>query len=104
MKKLPWKTSEYTKLEPGDLSPEPPTPERRIRVVAALATRLRDARMLGEPDAGPNFESIRSLLAADDATWAENVSNDFLHHYIADGYDTVSPELRMQQTMNFYRS
>lgn len=95
---LPWSRSEYIRIEPGDLDPTPPTPERRIRVVAALATMMRDASMT-DGDPGPaNNESIRSLLTCDDV-WIRDMDEIRTmlgrNHDLA--YDPVDPRIRFEQ-------
>jgi hypothetical protein len=93
LKKLPWNTSEYHRLDPDDFSPSPPTPERRIRIAAALATYMRDANMLGWPPKG-NVETIRAVLTMDNAAWARDIGSI---RGVVDSYDAVDPKVRFEQ-------
>lgn len=97
--KLPWETSSYVKLEPGDLAPTPaPTPEQRIRVAAALATVLRDARMTGE-ETPVNGETIRGVLVEDAAAWARDIGSVAR---VLDAYDATDPLERFEQIKRQY--
>lgn len=94
MSKLPWSTSSYKKLEPGDLLPTPPpTPEQRLRVAAAIATVIRDARMTRK-EPGPNAETIRAVLVMDAKAWERDAPS------LAKGiwfYDDEDPKVRFEQ-------
>lgn len=99
MKQLPWSRDEYTPLEPTDLDGSVPTPEARIRVAAAIATKIRDANIVreGRPYAGaPNAETIRLFLTMSEAEWQRNASQLKM---LLDGagYDTVDGEKRFNQ-------
>jgi hypothetical protein len=95
MKKLPWDTNEYKKLDPADLKPFPaPTPEQRVRVAAALATRARDCHMLGE-DGAPNVEVVRAVLMMDAKAWARDIGSVAK---IVTAYDDEDPKTRWEQT------
>lgn len=97
--KLPWSTEEYTPLEETDLDGSVPTPEARIRVAAAIATRIRDANIVreGRPYAGaPNAETVRVVLTMNDAEWQRNASG--LKMLLdGTGYDTAEGEKRFVQ-------
>lgn len=95
--KLPWSTSEYRQLEPGDLSGEPPTPEVRIRVVAAMATASRDSNMRDPTKRPPfNAETIRLALTMDSESWRKMMPElrEALQSY---GYDVVDGLQRFKQ-------
>lgn len=100
MKKLPWSPSSYKMLEPNDLSPYPaPTPEQRLRVAAALATHIRDVRMLGGVPM-PNSETIRAVLVMDAAAWARDIG---AIAQVATSYDAEDPKKRFDQIQETYR-
>lgn len=100
MKQLPWPQSDYLKLDPSDFSPTPaPTPEQRIRVAAALATRMRDLNMLGLSTA-LNAEAIRAVLVMDESAWARDIAGIGA---IAERYDPVDPKTRFEQVQRAFR-
>lgn len=95
MRKLPWSTDEYVKLDPLDLLPErPPTEDQRVRVAAALATLVRDNNMLGIP-IGPNAETVRIFLTMDAASWKRHIGS--LQGAVF-AYDPVDGGTRFDQT------
>jgi hypothetical protein len=96
MKRLPWSSDSYRLLDPADLKPVPaPTPEQRVRVAAALATLIRDARMLGkDANAIPNSEAIRAVLVMDAEAWARDIVTIAR---IVTAYDDKDPKLRFEQ-------
>jgi hypothetical protein len=102
MKKLPWSANEYKKLEPDDLLPHPtPTPEQRIRVVAALATMIRDGLMLGQsPALLPNSETIRAVLIMSAEEWAIQIP---ALQSILRNYDAEDPKVRFEQILKIAR-
>lgn len=95
---LPWSTSEYEQLQPGDLAPVPaPTPEQRVRVAAALATVMRDAAMTGQNSGPcPNAEVIRAVLIMDAAAWASDIGA-LQQAFATLAYDPVDPKARFNQ-------
>jgi hypothetical protein len=113
---LPWDTAGYIALAPGDLLPTPaPTPEQRIRVAAALATRLRDSNMLdaaallsndGRASDGPhpNAETIRGVLLMDADAWARDIGSIAAGLVMLgiDRYDGADPRTRFEQTRRHY--
>lgn len=106
MKKLPWSTKEYRYLEPGDLQPcAAPTPEQRIRLAAAVATHIRDEKMLGrEPSF--NAEAIRAMLTGSADAWARD-SPDAAAAFASKGivsYDVEDPKIRFEQTIRALKS
>jgi len=99
MNKLPWKRSEYTKLTDSDFL-SPPTPERRIRIAAALATDMRDRAMLGFDPCG-NFETLRGVLTMGEREWERDVvplKDELLREGL--GFDTVDPKQRYLQCVD----
>lgn len=97
MKKLPWSEKEYRYLESGDLSPRPaPTPEQRIRVAAAITTRIRDANMTGQQPIG-NAETIRAVLVMDEEAWARDIGD--VAAVIVPTFDLEDPKTRWAQTV-----
>lgn len=102
LKRLPWATSEYQKLEPGDLDPVPaPTPEQRLRVAAAVATHQRDNNMLGK-ESGPNAESIRGILTMTAEQWARDMV--FARELGINSYDKEDPRVRFDQVRRAFSS
>jgi len=93
-KTLPWNTDAYLPLAPGDLDPTPLTPERRIRIAAALATMMRDERMIDGPQV-VSAEVIRAVLTMTDEAWARDCSQ--LQGFVK-YYDPVDPKVRFEQT------
>lgn len=95
---LPWSEDEYTPLLPTDLDGSPPTPEERIRVAAAVATKMRDFNILRGDSVrvGLNNETVRLVLTMPDEEWKKNATllRDLLGNR---GYDTVSGEKRFEQ-------
>lgn len=100
-KALAWSTSEYVRLLPGDLLPTPaPTDTQRLRVAAALATIIRDERMLGKEPSGPNAETIRAVLIMDADSWARDIGSIAR---VVHAYDPVDPKTRFEQICAAYR-
>ena len=63
----------YEHLAPEDFE-LPVTPEKRIRVAAAVATVIRDTNLFGGgPGPGPNAETIRAILTMGEDEWALDV-------------------------------
>jgi hypothetical protein len=92
-RKLPWSTDSYTKLEPGDLDPTPPTPEQRIRVAAALLTQMRDDNMIGL-GSGTNAEVVRAILTMNDDAWWRDIGG---FRGIIEAFDGEDPRRRWEQ-------
>jgi hypothetical protein len=97
--RLPWSTGEYHQLESSDLNGSPPTPEERIRVVAAMATASRDFNIRNVSTGGRppfNAEAMRVVLTIDDAGWQKIVPE--LREALAGlGYDTAEGLKRFNQ-------
>lgn len=98
--KLPWSEKEYTSLQPTDLDGSAPTTESRIRVAAAIATKIRDANMTRGRSL-LNAETVRLVLTMDEEDWKANAPQ--LKSVLGDvGYDTVSGRVRFDQTRAAY--
>lgn len=93
---------EYVKLESSDLE-LPVTPEKRVRVAAAVATMCRDAAMFGGRGSGPNAETIRGILVMSEEEWERDVIGGDLEKVIT-AFDPVNPKKRWEQTVNSRRS
>lgn len=99
-KALAWSPKEYTPLLPSDLLPTPaPSDAQRIRVAAALATVMRDERMLGRPSSGPNAETIRGVLVMSADEWALQIGAIAKAVKV---YDAVNPRTRFEQIRDAY--
>ena len=99
MAKLAWSSNEYVKITAQDLLQQPPTAEQRIRIAAALATKMRDCAMTGHTTQ-INAELIRAVLVMDDAAWARDVKPEL--GLFIEGYDPVDPKVRFEQTALFH--
>src|SRR5262245_52649541 len=98
MHRLPWSAGEYQHLEPGDLDPSlPPTPEKRVRIAAALATEMRDAAILGTACI-INAEAIRAVLVMDEDTWARDIGK---LKGACSRFDAVDPRRRFDEARGF---
>lgn len=93
----PW-AREYKMIASGDLDPKlPPTPEKRIRIAAWLATGIRDQSMFGV-EFGANAETIRAILVEPDVRWARNMEMlAMARREQVRSYDPVDGETRFLQ-------
>ena len=99
-KSLAWSPKEYTPLHPADLLPTPaPSDAQRIRVAAALATVMRDERMLARSSSGPNAETIRGVLVMSADEWALQIGAIAKAVKV---YDAVNPRTRFEQIREAY--
>jgi hypothetical protein len=97
MKNLPWSTEDYTPLPESDLQPTPaPTDAQRLRVAAALATMMRDERILGRDPPG-NAEAIRAILVMSPEAWSRDIKD--VARVLRRAYDESDPLERFKQVV-----